>query len=53
MRQTTTTERPAKKAPVRQEPDDREAIAGDDDVMDDEADELEDDDLDEEADDEE
>ena len=54
MRQTTTIDRPAKKAPapVRQAPADREAIAGVDDIMDDELDELEDeedgDDLDDE-----
>ena len=44
MRQTTTTDRTAKKAPVPQDQDDREAIAGDDDIMDDELDELEDED---------
>jgi hypothetical protein len=50
MRQTTTTDRPAKKSPIEQERDDREAIAGDDDIMDDELDELEDDeDLEDEA----
>ena len=54
MRQTTTTDRPAKKAPIKQDDEDREAIAGDDDIMDDELDELEDDgDLEDEADEEE
>ena len=46
-------ERPAKKVPVRQEPDDREAIAGDDDIMDDELDDLDDEDFEDEADEEE
>ena len=50
MRQTMTTDRPAKKVPVRQEPDDREAIAGDDDIMDDELDDLDDEDFEDEAD---
>ena len=49
MRQTTTTD-PAKKSPIEQDREDREAIAGDDDIMDDELDELEDDeDLEDEA----
>jgi hypothetical protein len=52
MRQTTTTERPTKKAPTPQDQEDREAIAGDDDIMDDEVDELEDDDLEDDGDDE-
>ena len=43
MRQTTTTDRPAKKSPIQPDREDREAIAGDDDIMDDELDELEDD----------
>jgi hypothetical protein len=42
MRQTTT-DRPAKKSPIEPDREDREAIAGDDDIMDDELDELEDD----------
>ncbi len=51
MRQTTTTDRPAKKSPIEQDRDDREAIAGDDDLVDDELDELEDeDDIENEAD---
>lgn len=53
MRQTTTIDRPTKKAPTPQDQDDREAIAGDEDIMDDELDELEDDDLEDEADEEE
>ena len=49
MRQTTT-DRPAKKSPIQPDRQDREAIAGDDDLMDDELDELEDDeDLEDEA----
>jgi len=49
MRQTTT-DRPAKKSPIQPDRQDREAIAGDDDIMDDELDELEDDeDLEDEA----
>ena len=48
MRQTITTDRPAKQTPTerpdRRPPqrEDREAIAGDDDITDDELDELED-----------
>ena len=52
MRQTTTTDRPAKKSPIKPDDrDDREAIAtGDDDLTDDELDELEDDEIEDEAD---
>jgi len=42
MRQTTTTDRPAKKSPIQPDREDREAIAGDDDIMDDELEDDED-----------